>query len=124
MRVSGSVPGGGGAFTCSVAVSATPFGAVAMISASPGDSAVARPFALTLAIAGCALDQANVAVMTWRPFASNAAALNCCVLSCRTVALAGVIVTVAIGPTGVEISSLQASKVLRVGPLQLPSPSR
>src|SRR5687767_11409417 len=112
---------GGGSSTCSVAVEKTPLGAVARISTSPELCPVARPDALTVAIASSLLDHVNATPGTGACALSNAVASNCCVAPSMTVALAGVISTLATS-AGSSLS-LQTLNELAIGPVHTLSPA-
>src|SRR6266498_4095833 len=88
--------GGGSAVTVSVAVPSCP-SAVAVIAAVPATSAVASPLPDTVATVRLLELQLTVRPDSTLPVASRSVAVNCCVPSAPTLALAGLRVTEATG---------------------------
>src|SRR5262245_49239512 len=101
------------ATTCTTAEPATPFGAVAVMTASPCATPVTTPVALTVAIAGSLVDQMNGTPGIGLAAVSRAVASSVVVPPTVIVAVVGAIVTMATSGGGVTVpSSLQAPKVL------------
>jgi hypothetical protein len=78
---------------------------VAVIVAVPGDTAVTRPFASTVA-AGLSEDHVTVRPVSVTPFASVVTAVSCLVFATTTVADDGLTVTVATGVAITEIADV------------------
>src|SRR4051812_48611342 len=100
-----SVAGGGALSTCSDALPATPFGAVAVIVASPAAWPDANPVCVTDATPVGFVDHVNDVPAIGLFEASNAVAVYCCVPPTVTVALAGKTTTLATGTGGVTSPS-------------------
>src|SRR5262245_12829972 len=115
----------GGCTTWRSAVPLMPFGALALIVASPAATPVATPLALTVATAVAFDDQVNVTPAIGWLDASSALAVKVCVAPVAIVALAGATITlVTSGGGGVSPASLHAPKVLAAGAAQVPAALR